>query len=83
MSHMFGKKIEMRERCKGVHCVDLGESFHMSIELQDLASIQPRTSRVKFARFPRTDPPGVCMGSGSSGEATGEGATFEKPKSQR
>ena len=25
-----------------------------------LASIQPRTSFVKFARSPRTDPPGVC-----------------------
>ena len=27
-----------------MHCVDLGESFHMSIYLQNLASIQPRTS---------------------------------------
>ena len=46
----------IRERCKGVHCVDLGESFHMSIYLQNLASIQPRTSLVKFARSPCTDP---------------------------
>ena len=29
-----------------------------SIYLQNLASIQPRTSLVKFARSPRTDPPG-------------------------
>ena len=32
---MFDKKVEIRERipkrCKGVHCLDLGESFHMSI----------------------------------------------------
>ena len=47
------------EQCKGVHCVDLGESFQTYIYLQNLASIQPRTSPVKFARssqaarFPR------------------------------
>ena len=40
----FNEKIEIRERCKGVHCVDLGESFPTSIYLQNLASIQPRTS---------------------------------------
>ena len=35
-----------------MHCVDLDESFQnlMHIFLQNLASIQPRTSRVKFAR---------------------------------
>ena len=32
------------KRCKGVHRVDLGESFPTSIYLQNLASIQPRTS---------------------------------------
>ena len=37
------------KRCKGVHCVDLGESFPTRIYLQNLASIQPRTSPVKFA----------------------------------
>ena len=37
-----------RERCKGVHCVDLGESFPTSIYLQKSASIQPRTSPSKF-----------------------------------
>ena len=36
--------------CKGVHCVDLGENFPTHILLQNLASIQPRTSPVKFAR---------------------------------
>ena len=36
------------EQCKGVHCVDLGESFQTHIYLQNLASIQPRTSLVKF-----------------------------------
>ena len=45
-----------------MHCVDLGESFPTSIYLQNLASIQPRTSLVKFARSPRTDPPGVVRG---------------------
>ena len=37
------------ELCKGVHSVDLGESFQTHIYLQNLASIQPRTSPVKFA----------------------------------
>ena len=57
-SAIFNENFEIREQCKGVHCVDLGESFPTSIYLQNLASIQPRTSPVKFARSPRTDPPG-------------------------
>ena len=40
-SAIFNENFEIRERCKGVHCVDLGESFPTSIYLQDLASIQP------------------------------------------
>ena len=44
---IFDEKIEIRERCKGVHCVDLGESFPTSIYLQNLVSIQPRTSPTK------------------------------------
>ena len=43
-SAIFNGNFEIRERCKGVHCVDLGESFPTSIYLQNLASIQPRTS---------------------------------------
>ena len=46
---IFDEKIEIRERCKGVHCVDLGESFPTSIYLMKSASIQPRTSPSKFA----------------------------------
>ena len=61
-SAIFNENFEIRERCKGVHCVDLGESFPTSIYLQNLASIQPRTSLVKFARSPRTDPPGHQWG---------------------
>ena len=37
------------EQCKGVHCADLGESFQTHIYFQNFASIQPRTSPVKFA----------------------------------
>ena len=37
------------EQCKGVRCVDLGESFPTHIFLQNFFSIQPRTSLVKFA----------------------------------
>ena len=44
------KKNEITELCKGVLCVDLGESFQTHIYLQILVWIQPRTSPVKFAR---------------------------------
>ena len=54
----MAENLRLKERCKGVHYVDLGESFPTSIYLQKLASIQPRTSLVKFARSPSTDPPG-------------------------
>ena len=48
--YQFSGKNVISEQCKGVqvHCVDLGESFPTSIYLQNLASIQPRTSRSKF-----------------------------------
>ena len=40
---IFDEKFEIGERCKGVHCVDLGESFPTRIYSQKSASIQPRT----------------------------------------
>ena len=51
---IFDKKLGLQscgfqKLCKGVHYVDLGESFQTHIYLQSLASIQPRTSPVKFA----------------------------------
>ena len=58
----FDRKIEIRKRCKRVHCEDLGESFPTSIYLQNLAWIQPSASVVKFARSPRTDRPGQATG---------------------
>ena len=48
MLTIFGWNFETEERCKEVHCVDLGESFPTSIYLQKSASIQPRTSPSKF-----------------------------------
>ena len=45
--HNFDRKFEIAELCKGVHCVDLGESFQTHIFLQNLASLQPRTSPLK------------------------------------
>ena len=48
MLTIFGWNFEIEERCKRVHCVDLGESFPTSIYLQKSASIQPRTSPSKF-----------------------------------
>jgi len=47
-SAIFNENFEIRARCKGVHCVDLGESFPTNIYLQNLASIQPRTGLLKF-----------------------------------
>ena len=44
-----------------MHFVDLGESFPTHIYLQKLASIQPRTSLVKFARSPRAQIPQVLV----------------------
>ena len=44
----FLEKNVILELCKGVHCVDLDESFQTHIYLQNLASIQPRTSPLKF-----------------------------------
>ena len=38
------------EQCKGVYCVDLGESFQTHINLQKFVSIQPRTSPPKNAK---------------------------------
>ena len=59
-----------RERCKGVLCVNLGESFPTSIYLQKSASIQPRTSPLKFGgkfnsifnRVLRREVEGACGG---------------------
>ena len=46
ISAIVNEKIEIRGRCKGVHCVDLDESFPTHIFLQNFASIQPRASPV-------------------------------------
>ena len=59
-SAIFKEKNEIRERYEGVHFVDLDETFPTSIDLQNLASIQRRTSPLRFARSPRTDPPGTA-----------------------
>ena len=48
MLAIFNEKIDIAEVCKEVHCVDLDESFQTHIYLQNLASIQPRTSPLKF-----------------------------------
>ena len=52
------KILRLENGAKECICVDLGESFPTSIYLQNLASIQALTSPFKFARSPRTDPPG-------------------------
>ena len=41
------QKVEIAELCKGVHCVDIGESFQTHISLQNLASIQPARSELQ------------------------------------
>ena len=59
----FDENFEVRERCKGVHCVDLGESLPTSIFLQNLVSIQlktsPETSQFDFRITKRFDFPMV------------------------
>jgi len=55
MFTIFGWNFEIEERCKGVHCVDLGESFPIypnsnEYSLAKSASILPRTSPSKFGR---------------------------------
>jgi hypothetical protein len=42
----FQQNFEIRERCKGVYCVELGESFPTSSYFQNLVSVQPRTSLI-------------------------------------
>ena len=59
------------EQCKGVYCVDLGESFQTHIYLQNLASIQPRTSPVKLTEVREA---GGHAGGEAGGEAGGGGA---------
>ena len=44
-----------------MHCVDRGESFQTHIFLQNLASIQPRASLVKFARSKKTPRGGLQL----------------------
>ena len=46
-----------QKRCEGAYCVDLGERFPTHIWLQSSASIQRRTSPVKFARSKYQNPP--------------------------
>ena len=45
---ILDEKLIPREQCKGKYCVALVKSFQMNIYLQNLASIQPRTSLLKF-----------------------------------
>ena len=53
------------EQCKGVHCVDLGESFPKSIFLLNFASIQPRTSLVKIAGEEPCNEPSAVLNAGA------------------
>ena len=53
-----------------VHCVNLGESFQTHIFLQHLASIQPRTSPVKFAASTSRRPPRTARWTSSAAHPT-------------
>ena len=59
------------ELCKGVHCVDLDDSFQTHIYLQNLASTQPRTSPVKFPAL--SIPPATCSSGQMDPRALAEG----------
>ena len=62
---IFDEKIEIREWCKGVHCVDLGESFPTSIYLQ------------KSAYFPIIEPLLFLAAYGADARMPMEGAREE------
>ena len=47
---IFRKTSVLLDLCNGVHCGDLGESFQTYIYLQNLPSIQPRTSPRKVCK---------------------------------
>ena len=75
------------KRCKGVHCVGLGESFPTSIYLQKSASIQPRTSHLIFIIlsasrdliFIERSSPAPARGSGAvASRAAGSADNFSK-----
>ena len=61
------KKIGVAELCKGMHCVDLGESFQTHTYLQNLASIQPKKGPPKFGRSS-----GAAFKNSSSSGAVGD-----------
>ena len=44
-SAFFNENLEIRERCKGVHCVDLAESFPISFQ------IDPNSNAYVLAKF--------------------------------
>ena len=58
---IFNEQIEIRERCKGVHCVDLGESFpifffqfpSMSLFLNLLFEQRANSNEYSFAKSDR------------------------------
>ena len=86
------------EQCKGVHCVDLKESFRTHIYLQNFVSIPPKTSLVRFsvrfsvpaARSPRAQIPQVTSDASRRRSGSGLGVilrrrhrTLSKPKRTR
>ena len=64
-----------------MHCVDLGESFPTHIHLQNLASIQPRTSHVKFAAS-RARLAGGVLGNAELSPPTPRTATWTQYRSR-
>ena len=72
----FDTKTEIAELCKGVHSVDLGESFPTHIYLQNFVSMQPRTSPLKS--WPRR-----CRASRRAVARPGGPARADCPRSNR
>ena len=61
-----------------MHIVDLGDSFPTHIDLENLASIQPRTSPVKFAGGAGASKPGP-PGAGPPPHPAGLVRSFARP----
>ena len=71
------------EQCKGVHCVDLGESFQTHIYLQNVASIQPRTSLLKSDEAQPDASLAVCGAGSAAAGACKLGALLRSRETKR
>ena len=73
-------ELGFQKLCKGVDCVDLVKSFPTNISLQNLASIQKRTSPVKFAHFAEKSGKGSISNLSTKAGPAGREMTYKEKK---